>query len=703
MKVKISKGGIYTFNYDINQTGTNIDFVDADNSNGGGDVEVVPVHDGRYSVLKFDSNNVAADYGAGDHTGFDLNPTGTIEFLYQYFGADSDFNFDLYDGATRLVKFRAGYVAADLRVQYDIGAGLVTLANGLSPDTWYIIRIDTDTAGGANGDFDAYVYTSAYVELFSTTSIQFENNSTTVDKIIFTQQAPGHGVTTRHYIDSFGITGEGYTIGDIQNAEIDVSSFVNNPRIYDGIIPFKKRLTFTCHSDNESSFNEDDTIDVLDDSDNVLFAGIIESKAPDQNNVYHFTCDGFANELFDRTYDKSYTTNDTDTKLKDMIDNGLKFIYRSSSIVGTTTTYSYEYNRSCAYLVYLARFLEREVIYIEPDGKMVSVAYDGITASGKSWTLYDGNQDAFLIDHPAIRYGYSKGNTGISSVSVRYKNDVQVTRPSSPSETFRQKRLNEWRDPKLQAATEVNQLGDNLYSIFSADTIFISLRIKDEGWLQPGETVQIQNTNQITITQDNFLLVEVEYDPLNDIYIKAIFSDNIITHREFRTSLDTSRQQIHTAAVQSFENQADIAALKVTIQLQMILSTAATWITNFSGEVATDSGEFMVVHLRITPEIDASKDIVFTWSLDSDAADATTAHARYVGAIKTDMSEANAWNIESNVAFNVDMTTADRNTTFSYTLAAANYEVGDLIRISQKRNQANRTRWTDCTATYTRV
>ena len=562
MIVKVSKPSIYTFNYDVNQAGTDIDFVDVDNSNGGGDVVVVPSYVGRYSVLRFDNHNVAADFGACDHSGFDLNPTGTIEFLYiRDTGTDNDFDFHLYDGATRLVKFRFGIDGALFRVQYDIGGGWVTIRSNIGTRVWYIVRLDTDINGGANGDFNATLYDSVYTQLGTVTSIQFENNSTTVDIIKFIQQAPGHTATVSHLIDSVGITAEGYTIGDIQNSEVDVSSFIEVPRIFDGIIPFRKRLTFKTHPENESLFNENDTIDILDDSDKVLFAGIIKSKIQPPKTIYDFECDGLGNELFDRTYDKSFSSDNTGEKLQDIIDNGLKFIYRDSSITATATDYSYEYQRACAYMFYLARFMERQVLYIEPDGKAVSNDYDGLTATGKSWTLYDGNQTAFLINDRGIRNGYSLGNTGISSVSVRYKNNTPVIRPSSPSETFRQKRLNEFRDPKLQAVTEVNQLGDNLFNIFSADTIFLVLRIEGEGWLQPGETIEIQSSNQFTITQDDFLIIEVVYDPKNDVYVKMILSDNIITHQEFRSSLDTSPQQIHTAITQSFENQAAITAL----------------------------------------------------------------------------------------------------------------------------------------------
>jgi len=52
--------------------------------------------------------------------------------------------------------------------------------------------------------------------------------------------------------------------------------------------------------------------------------------------------------------------------------------------------------------------------------------------------------------------------------------------------------------------------------------------------------------------------VKFVYDPKNDVYLNMILSNNIITPGEFKSDLDTSSQQIHTAALQSFENQNEI-------------------------------------------------------------------------------------------------------------------------------------------------
>jgi hypothetical protein len=550
---------MYNFLYDKLTTSTSIDFVDVDNSTGGSEVRTFrTLGSDQIGILRL------ADFGNAekvdfDHTGFDITTTGAIELSFFRF-EPLDLTITLYDGATRLVLFT--YDGTNFDLDYDRGAGLVEIYDGSSQE-WLILSIRIDVAAGANGTFDCFLYDANYSELANVQGIEFENNATTVDRIRFETEQGNNG---DYYIDAVGITAEGgYILGDIQYTQTDVSSFMFNARITDGILPLKKRLKFNIHPDNQVFFTEDNYLYILDDLSSIIFAGIIRDKSQLRNGIYSLTCDGLSDEIFDRTHDKSYSSDDTDTKLKDLIDNALEYVYRSSSIVGTTTTYSYEYNRSCAYLPYLARFLEREVLYIEAGGLMHSKAYDGLTATGKSWNINSTATNITLINIPNIDEvlpGFFKGDTGVSSVVVRYKDNATAVRPAAPSETFRKKRLKEYRDNKLQAVTEANQLGDNLFDIFSATTIFLNLRVVGEGWLQPGETVEVESTGTPVIAKDDFLILQVEYDPIHDTYISLVLSDNIITPREFTSLLDTSKFQIHTSAVQTFENQAGLSPIE---------------------------------------------------------------------------------------------------------------------------------------------
>ncbi|BDI54974.1 MAG: adhesin [Lokiarchaeia virus VerdaV4] len=772
MRVVVYKSNTYTFRYDLGKTGTNIGFVDVDNSV----ADAVPtgaIKERRTHILFLDHGTPLAGAKIDiEHTGFSMTTTGTIEFLIRYEtdGPVGDLIITLYDGATRLVQFRfdpsTGPNFTDL--DYDNGGGWTEIYGDCHANTWYSLKINTSIAAGVNGQFDCYLYNASYTELASVTGIEFENNSTTVDELHFETEP---STVNDYYLDCIGITGEGYIIGDIQNAELDVSDYMENTRIHDGIIPYKKFFYFDCHPKYEAYFNEGDFIDVWDVNDILSFTGYIKTKSQDKNGIYKITCHGMGNEVFERTYDKSFSSDNSKEKLQDLTTNALKFCFEGTYDT-TTLDYTYEYNRACIYIFNLVRFMERQVPYIKPDGEIMvkdynnlvklseyylgtynfrdetdgtsgadidfvdtATLYNGaceivsdwqghkkvlkltddvtagedpyivhyetqatagtrefwvgtndvtelwqfyfyeagvnyiirlqITASNlqyrdslgawqtiqavandilyhlkvvwradntfdvyvdsikqvdnqatnnnqvsgidrfyfraygdstkylyldaygdpdndanynvgdnllAGWYLYDGNQNALLIDIPGLRDsvpGYYFGNTGITSVSVRYKDNTTVIRPATPTETFKKKRLKEFRDPKLQAVTEANQLGDNLYDIFSKDTIFLGMQIKGEGWFQPGKVIAIINTNQIAITAEAFLILKVVYDPKNDVHLNMILSNNIITPDEFKSDLDTSSQQVHTATLQSFENQANIANYTAVADLDM--------------------------------------------------------------------------------------------------------------------------------------
>lgn len=531
-----------------------------------------------------------------------------------------------------------------------------------------------------------------------------------------------------------------------------------------GIMGIRKVGEFVVHPDLAASWNKGDSIKIYDQYDQLEFWGIIKDKNQNsRTGLFVFDISSFTNEVYDVPYEKDYTGDDTDTKQKDMIDNALDFDYRESSIVGTTTTYDYEYNRAVVYLFWLARRLERQVPYIEPDGKVWTKLYsalaknamiypgtynfrdgfpsdwadnsgadcdvfliddrdnhrevmryrdnsgvnfartdvditqgldttfefwvtkssiaanttflfqfregasrkvyirfedndldyrdsldawtsikdnflvantlvhiklvlddsantfdcyidgvlegddlefnnnstsgvdnilintDGadtgysgyIDALGVStdpnytvgdnevaWDLNNHWQDTFFVDIPGIKEvipGFFDGNTGITRNTIRYKNNQTSIRPEEavrdPIELLKGAlSLKEFRDSKIEEDTEAEQLGDNRYAIFSADTKYLGLRVSGQGYLQPGKTIHIENTGSRTLAESNLLLISFWRDPKNDVYYNMILTDNIIFPKEFVMLGDTSRQQAHAAAVQSIENQMDINA-----------------------------------------------------------------------------------------------------------------------------------------------
>ena len=547
----------------------------------------------------------------------------------------------------------------------------------------------------------------------------------------------------------------------------DVTNEISTILYTDGIMGILKKGVFTVHPDFHINWNKGDSIKIYDQYDQLEFHGLITDKNRNTRGIYVFKIDSFTNEILRKTYENDYSGDDSDTKQKDIIDNACDFCYRSSSIVGTITNYDYAYNRALIYLFWLARFLERQVPYIEPDGKIWTKAHDGLVRNdmiypgtynfkddnvgnepdgwtsnnaanctttiandfdghkkvlelddqngggkcnitktlgsttansihefywGKDsvavntetilifreggsdrvflrledndldyadpggfvsiedgivvanklhhfkiicndaantfniyfdgvlkgenlayrsnstigidnieietdnldigykiyfdaygsptwdpaynigdnevvWDINNNWQEVFLVDIPSLEekiQGFFDGNSGITRNTIRYKDNATVIRPvAATRDPIEQLQgilpLNEFRDPKIEAATEANQLGDNRYNIWSSDIIFLGLRIEGQGYLQPGKTIEIQNTGEITISLNDYLILSFERDPKNDVYISMILSDNIIFPREFSSFHDTSRLQIHSASVQALENQANIA------------------------------------------------------------------------------------------------------------------------------------------------
>lgn len=354
-----------------------------------------------------------------------------------------------------------------------------------------------------------------------------------------------------------------------------------------GCFPLIKKGTFLTVRYYEANWNEKDSIKVYDDNDVLEIWAKITKKYVDSLGQYHLDFDFYSNELARTTYEKTYSNDKTSEKLIDIIDNKMNFLYQSSSIVATAIQYDYVLKREAMYMFSTARWLENEILYAEPDCKTWSRAAGSLTATGKSWTLYDGNQDVRLVDIPRMAQdvgGYFKGSLGITRATTRYQNNATSIKPIAatrdPIELLSGIiEATEYRDAKLEAATEADQLTTNRYNIGSASIEFIGLRVEGEGFLQEGQTIQLQGTQSIIIPQDNFVILRYTRFPKQDITF-MILSDNIIFPSEFTSFLDTTRQQIHAANLQSFENQERVNNIYGGIEVGMYWATE-----NFRDEV----------------------------------------------------------------------------------------------------------------------
>jgi hypothetical protein len=178
MEAYVYPTGTYTFQYGIGLTGTNIDFIDVDDSGGTCAASIIADYVARFGVLKLLDND-AANILDIDHTGFNINTTGAIEY-YFYNKTGNDWFIELKDGATQLIRFSH---ESDYAFDYDRGAGQVEIMDNTNGFHWKLISIRIDVDAGVNGQFDCYIYDYDGTEIANVQGIEFENNATTVDTI----------------------------------------------------------------------------------------------------------------------------------------------------------------------------------------------------------------------------------------------------------------------------------------------------------------------------------------------------------------------------------------------------------------------------------------------------------------------------------------------------------------------------------------
>lgn len=213
-------------------------------------------------------------------------------------------------------------------------------------------------------------------------------------------------------------------------------------KVNKGIFPILEKGRFNCHPDDAHFFSNDDTLKVYDEVDELILFAKITDKSQDENGIYQFGLDAYNNELWRRTYAKSHSANTTHEKQQDNIDNACGFCHRDSSIVATTTDYSYEQDRPPMSIFSLGRFMERQVGRASPNGLVTTEAYDGLTKALQYYpATYNFRDDAIAtyangeeaqavagIDFAdSVTIGTNDGDVHIVASEVGHKKVLKIT------------------------------------------------------------------------------------------------------------------------------------------------------------------------------------------------------------------------------------------------------------------------------------
>jgi hypothetical protein len=307
----------------------------------------------------------------------------------------------------------------------------------------------------------------------------------------------------------------------------DIIAKVFSTDIFRGIFPYPSTCQLGIDPDNTAQFSQGDFILVQDDSSNDAFYGKIIDVSVDVNGVTYGHAIAFTNELLKMHYTKSYSSDNSEEKLEDILDNKASFCY-DSSLTAEALDYDYEQDGNVRDIINLFRFLERIVIYTAVDGATTTKAYDSLTASGENWDQDDN--DVTLLDYmnPTLEiYGAEVEGSRASSIDQSYT-------VAASEGAYGEQRMIKWRDIKIMEAATALQLATNLYNIFSAETQFIKLYVEGKGVLQPGESVVYAHSDY-GISSTTAMILYYHYDAYNDIYREIMLTDNIATIGEFNS------------------------------------------------------------------------------------------------------------------------------------------------------------------------
>ena len=123
-----------------------------------------------------------------------------------------------------------------------------------------------------------------------------------------------------------------------------------------------------------------------------------------------------------------------------------------------------------------------------------------------------------------------------------------------------------------------------------------------------------------------------------------------------------------------------------TIKMELLANNGAT-ITDF-GILCNADGEGYSMSIRLPDNIDDTKDIKITYTFKLDNG-AQTSYMRWAAATKTDNTETRSWNIVNGEAFWQGARTTGRDFKETYTIDAADIDVGDTILMLVRCNDAS--------------
>lgn len=323
-----------------------------------------------------------------------------------------------------------------------------------------------------------------------------------------------------------------------------------------GIFPIPTTGRFNCHPDDAILFYNDDSLKVYDDTNVMILFAKITDKSQDENGIYQFGLDAYTNELWRRSYVKTHTTTNTGEKQQDNIDNNCSFCRRDSSIVATTTDYSYEQDRPPMAIFDMGRILERQVGYSEPDGLVWTKAYNGLAKAPQYYpSSYPFREDT-IGSAPS---GWVDGSGGSCTISVKdsldgHKKVLKLYDPDGAALAKATHSITQQADQTLEFYIAKNSIAANTHLVIiffeGANTrIRLLLSEDDLRYYDSGSVLQDVYMNwNVANTMVRIKIILDDTANTFDIYVNGTIRGNDLEYETNSvTSPDTITIQTNTA------------------------------------------------------------------------------------------------------------------------------------------------------------
>jgi len=208
------------------------------------------------------------------------------------------------------------------------------------------------------------------------------------------------------------------------------------------------------------------------------------------------------------------------------------FLY-AGTISSVSSPYKRNWQMPIQDIVKFMRHLEKRAIYYEPDGKVQMLNQP--IATGIRWTYGHPQVAVISIDKVDMRISRSEViGAKNNETQVRY---VHIGNPAiEGTEGISFIKL---QDSNILNHNEAVDLAINRFNIYTNPTknyltYFIKLRVKSQGFIQPGKTIDFEWDDGVRIVpRDNYLVIQVDPIDLKNDFSEMWLVNNIITYKEF--------------------------------------------------------------------------------------------------------------------------------------------------------------------------